>query len=270
MADVATSTDGIPISFEAAGSGIRALVFVHGWSCDRTYWHQQVAAFADAYRVVTIDLAGHGASGAGRASWTMPSFGADVVAVADALQLRDIVLIGHSMGGDVIVEAALSLGDRVAGIVWVDTYHRLTEPETPDQVDAFLTPFRADFVGATRSLVQHMFPSGSDAGLVEKIARAMSAAPPHVAFDTLRHAFSNEGPVMAALPRLHAPVVAINPDYRPTDEASLGRYGVEVVIAADVGHFLMLEDPKQFNRLLAGVLARWTSTGGSSAGASPT
>lgn len=260
--DLVLSSDGTRVSFKATGSGSRALVFVHGWSCDRTYWGNQVPEFAEAYRVVTIDLPGHGASGGGRASWTIPSFGEDVVAVANALGLQEMVLIGHSMGGDVIVEAALTLGDRVAGIVWVDTYHRLTEPETAERVEAFLEPFRRDLAGTTRSLVQHMFPPGADAGLVEQIARAMSAAPPHVAFDTLQHAFTNEGPVMAALLRLGVPVVAINPDYRPTDEASLGRYGIETVIASGVGQFLMLEDADQFNRLLAGVLARILASDG--------
>jgi pimeloyl-ACP methyl ester carboxylesterase len=83
----------------------------------------------------------------------------------------------------------------------------------------------------------------------------MSSAPPAVALDALRHAFANEGPVMAAIPRLKIPVVAINPDYRPTDTASLGNYGIDTVIASGVGHFLMLEDAEQFNRLLADVLA---------------
>src|SRR5262245_15599865 len=182
--DVALSLDGIPIAYEASERGPRALLFVHGWSCDRTYWRYQVAEFAKRYQVVAIDLAGHGQSGTDRKSWTIPSFGGDVVAVADALELQDIVLIGHSMGGDVIVEAALSLEDRVAGVIWVDTYHRLTEPETPEQVEAFLDPFRRDFAGTTRALVQRMFPTGADGELIEQIARAMSAAPPDIAFDT--------------------------------------------------------------------------------------
>ena len=55
---------------------------------------------------------------------------------------------------------------------------------------------------------------------------------------------------MAALPLLGIPIVAINPDYQPTDTDSLRRYGVDTVIASGVGHFLMLEDPDQFNRLL--------------------
>ena len=184
----------------------------------------------------------------------MPAFGLDVIAVVDQLGLRDAVLVGHSMGGDVIVEAALELGDRVAGLVWVDTYNRLTEPETVAEIDAFAQPFRDDFVRATRSLVGRMFPADTPRDLVEAIADDMASAPPHVALDALRHAVGNEGPVMAALPRIKVPVVAINPDYRPTDAESLRRHGVEVVIATGVGHFLMLEDPGQFNRLLGEVI----------------
>jgi pimeloyl-ACP methyl ester carboxylesterase len=201
-AGVAPSADGTAISFETTAPRDRALVFVHGWSCDRMYWRHQVAAFADEYRVVTIDLAGHGASGAGRKSWTMPAFGEDVIDVVGALELRDIVLIGHSMGGDVIVEAALALGDRVAGIVWVDTYSRLAAPDTPEQVDASLEPFQADFTAATRSFVRQMFPATAKSDLVEEIVADMSSAPPVIALDALRHSWANEETVMAALPRL--------------------------------------------------------------------
>jgi pimeloyl-ACP methyl ester carboxylesterase len=256
--DSVVSQDGIPIRFDAIGNGDRALVFVHGWSCDRTYWRHQIATFAGDNRVVAIDLAGHGESGVGRASWTIPAFGADVVAVVEALELRSIVLIGHSMGGDVIVDAALALGDRVDGIVLVDTYRQLTEPSSDVEIEDFAAPFRGDFVGATRAFVQGMFIPETDPDLVEWIVNDMSSAPPEVAVDSLRHAVANEGPVMNALPKLAGPIVAINPDYRPTDAASLRQYGVETVIAPGVGHFLMLENADQFNRLLADVLSTRT------------
>jgi pimeloyl-ACP methyl ester carboxylesterase len=58
MKDVATSPDGIPIHFDVDGAGARAIVFVHGWSYDRTYWASQMRTFAERYRVVAIDLAG--------------------------------------------------------------------------------------------------------------------------------------------------------------------------------------------------------------------
>jgi pimeloyl-ACP methyl ester carboxylesterase len=255
-AGVARSADGTPISFDTTADRARALILVHGWSCDRAYWRRQVAAFADDYQVVTIDLAGHGASGVGRDTWTMPAFGEDVTAVARALALRDIVLVGHSMGGDVIVEAALALGDRVAGLVWVDVYSELGAPDTPEQLEAFLEPFRADFISATRSFVREMFPATTRSDLVEEIVADMSSAPPAIALDALGQAVANQVRVMAVVPTLAVPVVAINADYEPTDMASLGNTGIETVIASGVGHFLMLEDADQFNRLLADVLAR--------------
>ena len=85
------------------GRGAPALVFIHGWSCDRTYWRGQVDAFSQTFRVVAVDLADHGESGTGRQVWTIGAFGEDVAACVSKLGLQRIILIGHSMGGDVIL-----------------------------------------------------------------------------------------------------------------------------------------------------------------------
>jgi pimeloyl-ACP methyl ester carboxylesterase len=268
MNEVALSADGLAIHFEVHGSGTPPLVFVHGWSCDRTYWGGQVDYFAERRQVVTVDLAGHGESDAGRESWTMPAFGEDVVAVIERLGLGSAVLIGHSMGGDVIVEAALQLPGRVAGLVWADTYSTLGEGITHEEVRTFAAPFREDFVTATRDLVRSMFIASSDPELVERVVTDMSSAPPNVAVDALEHAIGNAGPVLAALSQLTVPVVAINPNYRPTDVEALRRHGVRAVLMPGVAHFLMMEDPETFNRLLDeaiesfGVLPPGSAAGG--------
>jgi pimeloyl-ACP methyl ester carboxylesterase len=257
MKGVVPSRDGIPISFEAHGTRGQPLVFVHGWSCDRSYWRGQVEHFAARHRVVALDLAGHGESGAGRERWTMPAFGDDVVAVIDELELEDVVLIGHSMGGDVITEAAVGLANRVSGLVWVDTYSSLGEPRTRERLESFVAPFRADFVTATRDLVRSMFVPDSDPDLVEWVAADMSSAPPEIALDAIEHARGNDGPILGRLEELKAPVVAINPDHPPTDTEGLRARGVEPFFMAGVGHFLMLEDPVRFNLLLAEVVERF-------------
>jgi pimeloyl-ACP methyl ester carboxylesterase len=254
MRGVATSGDGIPLAFEVHGAGAPTLVFVHGWSCDRRYWSGQLHPLAGRYQTVAVDLAGHGDSGVGRRAWTMAAFGDDVVAIVEQLGVGELVLIGHSMGGDVIVEAALRLGDRVAGLVWVDTYNTLGEPPTGDEIEAFLAPFREDFVTATRALVRRLFTPDADAELVEWVAADMSAAPPEIAVDALEHAVGNERGILAGLRELTAPVVAINPDARPTDTEALRRHGMKTVLMSGVGHFLMMEDPDRFNRLLGAVI----------------
>jgi pimeloyl-ACP methyl ester carboxylesterase len=250
MKDIARSADGVPVHFDVEGLGAPALVFVHGWSCDRTYWSRQVDHFAEGHKVVAIDLAGHGESGTGREAWTVPAFGGDVAAVIQKLELRDSVLIGHSLGGDVIVDVALAQPDRVAGLVWVDTYTTLGRPRTPEEIEEFVQPFRQEFVPTAQAFVRRMFVPGSDPALVERVVADMSGAPPEIAVGVMEHAVANDDAILAALPELKGPIVAINPNYRRTDIEALERHGVKAVVMPGVGHFLMLEDPDTFNRLL--------------------
>ncbi|MFW6193637.1 MAG: alpha/beta fold hydrolase [Gemmatimonadota bacterium] len=252
--DTVPSADGVPVVYEVRGEGAPTLVFVHGWSCDRGYWYAQVEPFSRESRIVTVDLAGHGDSGPGREDWSMASFGADVAAVVRQLEAERVVLVGHSMGGDVIVEAARRLPGRVAGLVWVDTYNELGDPRTPEEVRELMAPFREDFVTATRSFVRGMFPPGADDSLVEEVAADMSSAPPDVALGALEAAVTFDREIPPALEELAVPVVAINPEEPPTDVASLERHGVEVVTLSGVGHFLMMEDPESFNHRLARVI----------------
>jgi pimeloyl-ACP methyl ester carboxylesterase len=118
----ALSADNVSISYHVEGKGTPALVFVHGWCCDKSYWKHQVPYFSKRHTVVTIDLAGHGESGVGRKAWTMEAFGKDVVAVVEELELDRVILIGHSMGGAVIIEAARQMPERVTGLVGADTF----------------------------------------------------------------------------------------------------------------------------------------------------
>ena len=113
----------MPITYDVRGTGDTALVFVHCWSCDRTFWKYQLAAFADDYRVAAIDLPGHGESGADRDEWTIAGLGDDVARVVEQLGLRRVILVGHSMGGPVSLEAARRLPGRVLGVIAVDTLH---------------------------------------------------------------------------------------------------------------------------------------------------
>ncbi len=248
------SSDGISISYEVHGAEGRPLVFVHGWSCDRSYWREQVEYFAREHRVVTLDLAGHGESGSGREAWAMRAFGDDVVAVVEKLGLDGVVLVGHSMGGDVIVEAALRLRSRVAALVWVDVYSKLGDSDRDP--DEFMEPFVRDFVAATRDFVHTRLCDGAtDADLVEWIAADMSSAPREIALDAMRHVITNDDAILSGLRELDVPFFAINPDHRPTDVESLRSHGVEPIVMAGVAHFLMLEDPAGFNRLLGEVVA---------------
>lgn len=114
-----------------------------------------------------------------RQAWTVEAFGEDVVAVVQALDIDPVILIGHSMGGPVILEAARRMPDRVVGVVGVDTYQEFGQVYGPEEVEGFLAPLRADFPANTRTFVSSMmFLPSADSSLVNQVASDMSEAPP--------------------------------------------------------------------------------------------
>lgn len=257
-AGTATAPDGVAIHFTDQGQGSPAIVFVHGWSCDASYWDAQVAHFAPRHRVVAIDLAGHGASGQERKGYTMEAFGADVAAVLAQLDLKDAVLVGHSMGGAVIVEAALAAPDRVLGLVGVDNFQNVNLKLPPESIGAFLSPFEANFTPSVKGWVGRMFPAGTDTALSAGIARDMAAAPPAVALSAMRellHWYSVRA--VDRLPLLKAPLMCVNADMQPTQVDPIKALvpGYQLRVLAGRGHFLMREDPAGFNRLLEETVA---------------
>jgi len=244
------SADGTRIAYAFKGAGTPALVLVHGWSCDRRYWDAQFEPLSRQFLVVVLDLAGHGESDSGRKEWSISAFGSDVAAVVRHLALEDTVLVGHSMGGDVILDAATRLRDFVKGLIWVDTYSELPCVSTREQVHGRMEPFRTNFGDETRRFVRSMFGSGADPSLVERIASDMSAAPLEVALGAMEAAWTFGAAVPALLDTLRLPLVAINPDNSSTDIESMRRLGIEVVLVPGVGHFPMIEDPRAFNHQL--------------------
>ena len=254
MTQFVFSADGTRIAYELIGAGRPALVLVHGWSCDRTYWNAQLEALSRNFTIVTVDLAGHGESECGREAWSIAAFGSDVALVVTLNGLEDIVLVGHSMGGDVILEAARRLSTHVAGLIWVDAYRALPERSSSEDVQRRIGPFRANFVEETQRFVRPMFGVDADPSLVERIARDMSAAPVDVALGALEAAWNFGTSVPALLSELRLPLVAINPDNSSTDVDSLHSCGIDVQLMPGVGHFPMLEKPHAFNLQLLGAI----------------
>src|SRR5690606_4833658 len=78
---IAHAPDRVHIDYRVYGQGEPLIVLIHGWSGDASYWRAQVADLSRTYTVVTPNLAGHGASGRNRASWSIEAFGDDVAAV---------------------------------------------------------------------------------------------------------------------------------------------------------------------------------------------
>jgi pimeloyl-ACP methyl ester carboxylesterase len=250
----ASSFDSVDISYEAVGEGEPALVFVHGWSCSRAHWNAQKDYFSKKYRVVMLDLAGHGASGKNRNQWTMEAFGKDVAAVVKKEKLTKVILIGHSMGGVVVLNAAKELSWSVVGIVGVDNLHDVEVKLTKEQIEEFVSPFRKDFEGKKESFFKGMFPKGTDPVFIEKAAAGIKADP-DIAVTLLEEFCRTDQAKLVK--ETEVPIHLINTDLWPSNvQAGKRQAGssFELTLIKGAGHFPMIEVPEKFNMVLENVV----------------
>ena len=247
---------GARVHFTDTGTG-PAVVLIHGWSCDAGFWREQ-AGWANRYRLVSIDLAGHGLSRVTPTAraWSMAAFAADVVAVIDALGVGDAVLVGHSMGGAVALEAALLLGARCRLLLGVDTLNEATfyRGRPAGEIHARLAPFERDFAGAITTMVGRIVAPHTDAALVTRIAHDMSATDPACALPALAALLAWD--IDTRWPLLHCPRATINSALAAQRDETIPLAGLKVVLQAGVGHFPMLEDAPAFTALAHMLIAQ--------------
>ena len=256
------SADGVPIAFDVRGGGsdAAAVVFVHGWAGRREHWDEQFEAFAHDRMVVRLDLAGHGASGRARDRWSVGAFANDVVGVVETLGLDRVVLIGHSLGGSVIVDAARRLAGRVVQLVGVDTWSAIGVRASAEEleVSVLLPLMREDFDAGARAFAAIMCGPSTPADLAARVANDAASMTPRIAISILEDAIA-AGPedFERTLRDLDVPRSCISSEsFRPKDPVVLAAFGIDNVVLPGTGHYLMLERPHAFNELLVGLLTR--------------
>jgi pimeloyl-ACP methyl ester carboxylesterase len=251
---VVLSKDGTPISYEVYGKGETSIVFVHGWSCDSRYWRFQIPYFSKRYRVIVLDLAGHGHSGMARKNYTMTSFGEDVQAVTEATGSNRVILIGHSMGGSVMAEAARLMPNRVIGLIGVDTLDNIEYPLTQEELKKMIAPLEENFQKGSRQFIGEMILPGTDAQLREWIISDVSAAPTAVALSAMNEMMSQyiTGEAARIFEQIRIPVITVNGDLWPINYEANRRhmFSYDAIVLKKADHFLMMDRPKEFNNAL--------------------
>lgn len=245
------ASDGVQIAYTIRGGGSPALVFIHGWMCNQSFWEAQAQPMSESNTVVTLDLPGHGLSGMDRKGWPLMAFGSDVKAVVEHLDLQDVILIGHSMGGPVALEAARLMPDRVIGVIGVDTLQDADASYDPAQAEAILAQFNADFVATCNQFVASMFLEDADPVVAERVQTDMCNGSPEVGTALMTQFMDYE--LAAALAAVSVPVRCVNAGLWPTNVEGNRVYNedFDAVIIDGTGHFLMMEMPEQFNAHLA-------------------
>ncbi len=255
---VVTADDGALIPVTVSGDVGPFVILLHGWSCGQAFWREQRTAFAGAFRMVTLDLPGHASAAPRRPSglWSIEEFGADVVAVADHLGADEVVLVGHSMGGAVAIEAALRLGSRCRLLVGVDTFTEAAfyTARPDDEIQARCAAFAGDFGGTMQGMIGAITGEAADPGLVRWIGATMAANDSGAALGVLEALLAWD--IAPRWQQLATPAVALNSAMLARRNELIDLPDLEVVLMEGVGHFPMLEDPSTFNALLADVLKR--------------
>jgi pimeloyl-ACP methyl ester carboxylesterase len=249
------SADGSLITYDSQGEGETAIVFIHCWTCNHQFWQPQIDHFSKEYKVIGLDLAGHGQSESKRQQYTMQAFGSDVASVVNQVNPEQVILVGHSMGGPVAVEAAKLLGDKVIGIVGVDTFYTgFDYPQSEEKIEEFVAPFKQDFAAASEQLSRSMFTPSTPPEVVNQIVTQMQKDHPEMGVSALYEIFRwNAKNVPSDLNQYANKLKNING--APTgNETALHE---SVTLIPNVGHFVAQVKPDEFNQTLEKMIAEY-------------
>lgn len=252
--------DSVKIAYDDTKTGDTTLVFIHGWGINRTYWKDQILFFSKKYRVVTVDLPGFGESGKNRSSWTMEDYGGDVSEVLKQLDLNNVILIGHSMSGAVVTEAALNNAPRVIGVIGVDNFKDIDmvfTPEVEKEWGSFYEAVRRNFKKTmSEDMLPYLFTSQTDSLVRKRVSADILSADTTVAVNCLVSA--DKYPFSEKLTGFLRPVYLVNSDAFPTDTLAFKKLKVDygVFNMGPTGHYPMIEKPEVFNKLLQKAIDR--------------
>lgn len=253
-----TTFQGIPVHYESYGTGPEALVFIHGWTCDLTFWRRQQPIYTK-HRSILIDLPGHGQSGKPHIAYPMELFAKSVDAVMRDARIQRATFVGHSLGGP-IVYAYLRLFEekaRAMALVDVDVRKGSAGPIDPmEQRERFARIAKAmqGQVGdkAFERTVESCFTMLTPEPVKEEVRQKMLATPKYVRIAAITSPSSMPPP--GKNESFHLPAIAIQASSPTTEQHYRAMKTMFTNMDLDVwngsGHFLMMEDPDRFNHTL--------------------
>lgn len=246
----AASLDGKKIHYTNYGAGAQAVVLVHGWTCDETFWQFQVPALKQRHRVITIDLPGHGKSEVPlEAQMTMDNFARAIHAVLDEQNVRHATLVGHSMGTPVIRQFARLFPQRTQALVLMDG--TIFPPREAAGRQGRGLIYRGDAgLRARTNAVRSYFGSATTPALRQHIERVMTSTSDATAAGAIDgmlalDVWRDESPVRVPTLAIYAGSSGIQRDYLRQLFPLLEFHQVP-----GTGHFLMMEKPAPVNQLL--------------------
>jgi 3-oxoadipate enol-lactonase len=265
-----TVDDGVGLAAEVAGpDDAPGLLLVHGFGGAKEDFADHVDALAVDHRVVVFDHRGHGESDApdDPACYSLDRLAADTVAVVDATGLRDLRLLGHSMGGMVARRLALAHPGRLDALVLMDT-----SAGPPPGLDPELVAFGAEVVRThgmveLKRLQDELDPLGSPSyrrvlavrpGFADYVARKWGALAPAM-WQSMAQEIVHQPDQLAAMAGIACPTLVLVGDedtvfLDPARALAATVPGAELVVIPGAGHSPQFEHPQEWYRAVRGFL----------------
>jgi pimeloyl-ACP methyl ester carboxylesterase len=249
--------DGVSLVYDDTGlRDAPAIIFVHGWTCDRSHFAPQAAHFSSRYRCIAVDLRGHGESDAPEQDYTVEGFADDVAWLTEQLGINSATFVGHSMGGAVVLALSHARPTVPDALVMLDAAI-LFPPELRPSIDQLVKAFEAEGgVDALRSFEAGRFFSESvDVALKHRLLAAACCTPQHVFASAFRAVTSWDA--APALRAVAVPLLYITADVQPDHLKAVRELAPRALVGATVGsgHFHQLEVPEQVNAMIDRFLA---------------
>ena len=251
--------DGARLHYVNYGKGSEALILIHGWTMNEGNWREQVTALAKRNRVIAVDLPGHGKSDKPQVTYSMDFFARAVEAVMRDAKVKRAVLVGHSMGTPIARQFYRKYPEKTLGIVIADG------PLRPFGEKAMMEAVAASFRGPNYKdtmgqMFAGMFGPNLSAESKERIQASRLNTPQYVLVSAWE---GMADPSIWGEDKINVPVLAImanNPFFGADIEQ---RYrsiapNMDFRLWDGVGHFVMMERPKEFNEAVLGFLDKNT------------
>ena len=259
--NVTAKVNNTTIAYNQYGNGDTTLLFVHGWCINKEYWNDQSKYFSDKYKVVTIDLPGFGNSDKNRTEWNFEQYTDDIKEFIKTEKLKNVILIGHSMSGDILLLMDTKYPGSVIGIVGIDNLKKpgviLLEEENK-QVENFFAMMGSNFSATVEVYTkENLFPKSADTSIVNRVTNDIKMNDSVIAMKVLLSLLVVSQKERDMMQQLKHTLYLVNSDGDRTLIDSLKKYckaSAEVVFVHGTGHYPMIEKPAEFNSALEKVI----------------
>lgn len=256
------TSNGTKIAYNSCSGRDTTLLFVHGWAINKEYWKPQFEHFCKHYSVVSIDLPGFGRSGTDRTNWEFDNYTEDIKNIIDSLKLKNVILIGHSMSGDIILNVSNKYPASVIGIVGIDNLHQPVGPATEKQAlenEQFFQQLSLHFDSIVEAYMRPtLFMPGTDTAIVERVMNDVATSDSVISAAVLISNFKTTQKEQERMQHLQHKLYLVNTDVYPVSMDSLTKYcarGAQVEVVHAKSHYPMIEVPDAFNAALQKVIS---------------